>query len=139
MMRYPVQPRYRIFAKGYGFLSFAKNMGKNISKNISKNLSSKYSPGMIASRKKLLGHAKQSATDALKTTSKRVTQKTAEATGDLIDNKIANRVTGFSKNSQQNNSETVTKENDKEIPKERYMSPEERQKIIDNLRLTIIV
>ena len=42
-----------------------------------------------------------------------------------------------------NNSETVTNENDKEMPKEipreRYMSPEERQKIIDNLRSIIIV
>ena len=34
-MRYSVQPRDRIFAKGYGFLSFAKNMVKNISKNLS--------------------------------------------------------------------------------------------------------
>ena len=42
-MRYSVKPRDRIFVKGYGFLSFAKNMGKNIGKNISKNLSSKYS------------------------------------------------------------------------------------------------
>ena len=38
-----------------------------------------------------------------------------------------------------NNSETVTNENDKEIPKERYISPEERKKIIDNLRSLIIV
>ena len=37
----------------------------------------------------------------------------------------------ISKNSQQNNSEKVTNKNDKEIPKERYISPEERQKIID--------
>ena len=37
------------------------------------------------------------------------------------------------------NSETVTNENDKEIPKERYISPEERKKIIDNLRSLIIV
>ena len=37
-------------------------------------------------------HAKQSATDALKTTSKRVFQKTAEATGDLIGNKIVDAV-----------------------------------------------
>ena len=29
-MRYSVQPRHRIFVKGYGFLSFAKNVGKNI-------------------------------------------------------------------------------------------------------------
>ena len=36
MMRYSVQPRDRIFVKGYGFLSFTKNMSKNIAKNISK-------------------------------------------------------------------------------------------------------
>ena len=41
---------------------------------------------------KLLDHAKQSATDLLKTTLKRVIQKTAEATGDLISNKITNGV-----------------------------------------------
>ena len=58
-MRYSVQPRDRMFVKGYGFLSFAKNIGKNISKN----LSGKYS-------QKLLDHAKQSAADAIKTTSK---------------------------------------------------------------------
>ena len=41
MTRYSVQPRDRIFVKGYVFLSFAKNMGGNIGKNVSKNLSSK--------------------------------------------------------------------------------------------------
>ena len=75
MMRYSVQPRDRIFVKGYRFLSFAKNMGKNIGKNISKNLSSKYS-------QKILDHGKQYATDVLKTASKRAIQKTAKATGD---------------------------------------------------------
>ena len=50
-MRYSVQPRDRIFVKGYRFLSFDKNMGKKIGKNISKSLSSKYS-------QKLLDHAK---------------------------------------------------------------------------------
>ena len=72
--------------------------------------------------------------DALKT-SKRVSQKTIEATGDLIGNKIADRITEVSNNSQQNNSETVTNEHDKEIPKERYISPEKRQENIDELRL----
>ena len=43
-------------------------------------------------------------------------QKTAEATGDLIGNKIANKIMGDSKNLQQNNSETVANECDKEIP-----------------------
>ena len=98
-MRHSVKPRDQIFVKGYGFLSFAKNMNKNIGKNISNRLSGKYGPGMLAMRQKLLDHAKQSATDALKTSSKRVIQKTAEATGDLIGNKIANIITKVSKNS----------------------------------------
>ena len=75
----------------------------------------------------LFDHAKKSARDALRTFSKRVIQKTAEATSDLIGNKIANRIAKVSKHSQQNNSETVTNKHDKEIPKERYVSPEERQ------------
>ena len=78
MTRYSVQTRDEIFVKDYGFLSFAKNMGKNIDKNISKKSSGKYSPGMLAMRQKRLDHAKQSATDGLKTSSKRVIQKAAE-------------------------------------------------------------
>ena len=57
-----------IFVKGYGLFSFAKNVGKSIGKNISKNLSRKYI-------QKSLGQAKQSATGALKTTSRRVIQR----------------------------------------------------------------
>ena len=56
-------------------------MGKNIGKNISQSLNSKYS-------KKILDHVEQSATDAFKTSSKRVIQKTVVATGDLIGNEI---------------------------------------------------
>ena len=41
MTRYSVQPRDRIFVKGYGFTSFAKNIGKNISKNLSGKYSQK--------------------------------------------------------------------------------------------------
>ena len=41
----------------------------------------------------------------------------------------------FHKNSQQNNSETVTNQNYKEIAKERYVSPEEREKISDEMKL----
>ena len=51
MMRSSVQPRDQIFVKGYGFLSFAKNMDKNIAKNISKNVSGKCN-------QKLLDHDK---------------------------------------------------------------------------------
>ena len=60
----------------------------------------------------------------------------AAAIGNLNCNKIANTITDISKTPQQNNSETVTNEHDKEMSKERSISPEERQKIIDDLRLT---
>ena len=55
----------------------------------------------------------------------------------MIDNKIANEITKVSKNSSENNLETVINENDQEIPNERYMSPEKRQEIIGDLRWKI--
>ena len=55
MTRYSVPPRDGIFVKGYGSLSFPKNVCRNIGKIISKNLSSKCG-------QKLIDHAKQSAT-----------------------------------------------------------------------------
>ena len=87
-------------------------MGRNIGKNISNNLSSKYS-------QKRIDHVKQTSTDALKTVSKREIQKTAEATGDLIGNKIADKITRISKILPQNNSER----DEEEILRERYISP----------------
>ena len=121
-MRHSIEPRDRRYVKGYGFLSFAKNIGKNIS--------SKYSQKLIDSDKK-------SATDAIKTASNRAIQKTAEATGDLIGNKIADKVTSVSKKSPRelHSKELSSKEANNEIPKERYISPRERQQIIDELRL----
>ena len=53
MIRYLIEPRDRIFLTGYGFLSFAKDIGKNICKKITKNLNTKYN-------KRLFDHAKQS-------------------------------------------------------------------------------
>ena len=55
---------------------------------------------MLAIRQKRLDYTKKSATDALKTSSERVIQKAAEAIGDLIYNKIANKITRVSKASQ---------------------------------------
>ena len=52
-------------------------------------------------------------------------------TGDLIGNKIADRMTKVSKISPKNNSER----NEEEILRERYISPKQRPKIIDNLIL----
>ena len=48
---------------------------------------------------------------------------------------MANIITKISETLQHSTSETVKNEHDKEIPKERYISPEERQKIIDDVRL----
>ena len=94
-----------------------------------KNLSNKYG-------QKLLDSAKKSTTDAIKTASKRAIQKTAEATGDLTGNKIADKTTSVSKNSTKEllNDETEA-DAEKATSKERHISPEERQQIIDELRL----
>ena len=81
-------------------------MSKILAKNISKILSGKYSQN-------LLDHAKQSATDAVKTSSKRVIRKTAEATGDLIRNKSADKITKLSRTSPENSSETFESERKK--------------------------
>ena len=80
-----------VFVKDYGFFSFAKNIGKNVGKNISKKISSKYC-------QKVLDQAKESSIDAFKTVQKGQFKK-AEATDDLIGNKIANRITKVSKTS----------------------------------------
>ena len=117
-MKCSIEPTDRVYVKGYGFLSFAKNVGKS--------LSNKYG-------QKRLDSAKKYTTDAIKTASKRAIQKTAEATGDLIGNKIADKITSVSKKPAMelhskelpnNNNET-----DAEIiaHKKRYISPEERQ------------
>ena len=108
-----------LYVKSYGFLSFAKNIGKN--------LSNKYS-------KKFLDRAKKSAADALKTPSKRAIRKTAEATGDLIGNKITDKITK-KPSIELHSIEMHANGTNNKTPKERYISPEERQQIIDELRL----
>ena len=102
-MRYSTEPRFRNYMKGSGFLSFAViNMVK---------CGDKYG-------KKLIDTVTKTGTDAAKIASKRVVQKTAEATGDLI--------TSIGKPKE--------KEKTKEI-EEIYIPPEKRQQIIDDLRL----
>ena len=117
-MRYSIESKDRIYVKGW-FLSFAKNVGKN--------LSSKYG-------QKLLDNAKKSTTDTMKTASKRAMLKTAEATADLIGIKIADKITSVSKKSKKPQNNEVNDES--ETPKERYISPEKKQQVIDELRLT---
>ena len=80
---------------------------------------------------------KKSTTDVIKTASKRAIQKTAEETTDLIGNKIADKITSVSKKKSAKELPNDETEEDVErvTPKKRYISPEERQKIIDELRL----
>ena len=77
-MRYSTEPKYRKYLKGYVFLSFARKVGD------------KYG-------KKLMDTATKTRIDAAKTASKRMVQKTAEATGDLIENKVADKITSLGK------------------------------------------
>ena len=89
--------------KGCGFWCFAKTMGTYATK-VAKNSSNRYS-------QKLLDTAKKFTADA----SKRAIQKTAEATGDLIGNKIADKIASVSKKSPK---ELLSQNEDKiEIPK----------------------
>ena len=75
-MRYSTELRFRKYVKAYGFLSFAKKSGN------------KYG-------KKLMDTATKTGIGAAKTASKRVVQNTAEATGDLIGSKIADKSTSI--------------------------------------------
>ena len=77
-MRYSAEPKYRKYVKGYSFLSFARRFGD------------KYG-------KKLIDTATKTGIDATKTASKRVVQKTTEAAGDLIGNKITDKIISLGK------------------------------------------
>ena len=95
-----------------------------------KNLSNKYSQKRLNSTKKL---------DTIKTASKKVIQKTAHATGDLIANKITDKITSVSaelpSKKKKNTTENNNTNNETEVPRERYISSEKRQQIIDELKL----
>ena len=109
-MRYSVEPRDRINVKGYAFLSFAKMYSQ-----------------------KIIDAAKKSATDAIKTASQQAIQKTADATGDLVGNKIADKITSISKKSTKK-LPTIDEDAELTTHKKRYISPKEKQQIIDELR-----
>ena len=116
-MRYSIEPKERRYVKGYGFLSFAKSIGRTLSNKYCQNL---------------VDTAKKSATDALKIASKRAIQKSAEARRHLVGNFIADKITSILKKPA---SEPHPNAASNEIPKERYISPQERQIFFDELKL----
>ena len=127
-MRYSIEPRERRYVKGYGFMSFARNFANKYGKKLMNtaiktgtNFNSKYG-------KKLTDTAIKTGKDFATIAGKKIVHKSAEATGDLIGNKIADKITA--KPSKRSHDEV-----NNEIPKERYISPKERQKIIDELKL----
>ena len=101
-MRYSIEPRERRYVKGYGFMSFARNFSDKYSKSL-------MDKGIDVSK------------TFAKTAGKRILKKSAAATGDLIGNKIADKITA--------------KPIKNDVTNERYISAKERQKIIDELRL----
>ena len=105
-MRYSIEPKFRKYVKGDGFLSFAKKVGN------------KYD-------KELIDTVTKTGIDAAKTTSKRIVQKTAEVTGDFIGNKIADKITSIG----------TPKEKETKKTEEIYIPSEKRQQIIDDFRL----
>ena len=105
-MCYSIESRERSFVRGYGFMYFARNFSDKYSKSL-------MDKGIDLSK------------TFAETAGKKILKETAKATGDLIGNKIADKITAKPHNEEVNN----------EIPKERYISPKERQKIIDELKL----
>ena len=83
-MRYSTEPKYRKYVKGYGFLSFARKFGDEYGK-------------------KIMDTVTKTRIDAAKTASKRLVQKIAEAAGDLIGNKIADKITSLGKTKSKKN------------------------------------
>ena len=93
-MRYSLEPTYRRYVQGYGFLSFARNFGEKYGKKLmntaTKVGTSKYS-------KKIIDAMSKQGSEFAKTEGKRIVKKSAEATGDLIGNKIVDKIISLGK------------------------------------------
>ena len=114
-MRYSIEHRERIYVKGYGFLSFAKNMSHKNSQ-------------------KLFDSTKKCTTDVIKAVSKRAIQKNAEATGDGAGNIIADIITGISKSPKELHSKQLyskADENETEIPKDIHLQKKDKKLLMN--------
>ena len=124
-MRYSLEPTYRRYVKGYGFLSFARKFGDKYGKKLM-NTATKVGTSKFG--KKIIDTTKKEGTNFAKITGK-IVQKSAEATGDLIGNEIAEKITSLGK------SKNKEKENETNYEEEINIPPEKRQQIINDLRL----
>ena len=125
-MRYSLEPSYRKYVHGQGFMSFAKNMGSKYGKKLfdkSIDVSNKYG-------RKLLDKSMDIGKNFLKKASKTVLDKSAESTGEMIGNKIADRITRKSRNKKEKEDDRIMEETQEVI-----IPPERRQQIIKDLKL----
>ena len=109
-MRYSLEPRYRRYVQGQGFMSFARNIGSKYGRKIfdksidvGKSMKKKYG-------KKILDNSLSAGKDFAKIAGKKVLTKSPEATGDLIGNKIADRITKSSRNKDQKEDDRIMEE-----------------------------
>ena len=117
-MRYSLEPTYRRYIKG--FLSFARKFGDKYGKRL---MDTAAKVGTNKYGKKIIDTTKKQGSEFAKTASKRIVPKSAEATGDLIGNKIADKITSLGKSK---NKEKEASEEEIIIP------PEKRQQIIND-------
>ena len=83
-MTYRTDNKVRRYVKGYGFMSLAKNLGNKYGKKIV-STTSKFNQNKYGK----IGN------DFGKIAGKKILRKSAEATGDLIGSKIADKITSF--------------------------------------------
>ena len=129
-MRYSLEPRYRKYVQGQGFMSFAKNIGNKYGKklfdksiDVSKKYGKKYG-------NKLLDNSISAGKDFAKIADKKVLTKSAEATGDMIGNKKPDRITKSSRNKAQKGDDRIMEET-----QELITPTEKREQIIRDLEL----
>ena len=122
-MKYSLKPTYRRYVQGYGFLSFARKVGGKYGKKLM-NTATKL--GTSKYGKKITETTKQQGSEFPKTAGKKIVKKSAETTGDLIGNIIADKITSLGK----------SKDKEKETNEEAIIiPPEKRQQIITGLTL----
>ena len=126
-MRYSVEPHYRRYVQGQGFMSFARNIGNKYGKKI---FDKSLDVGKKKYGKKILHNSLSAGKDFAKIAGKKVVTKSAEATGDLIGNKIADRITKSTRNKEQKEDDRI-----KEETQEIIIPPEKREQIIRDLKL----
>ena len=118
-MRHSLEPKHRRYVKRYGFLSFANKYGKKM-----------INAGMKAGKK--IAESKNTR-DFAKTAGKRVISKTAEAAGDLVGSKIADKITSMKK--PPSGHSISEKERQVDETDDIFIPPEKRAQIIKDLRL----